>query len=359
MNDLAELKRFVVAHAISQNLAADHYASLLDAITTDAGDGPGSWAHEWIRAGEELDAAGQTLAACQYYNMGRFPFVDGPGRARALGRCVDAFDRWRVTQPGLDTAEIQIDGLPVRVLTMGLSAENPRPLVIMTGGIVSPKEQWGAVLPQLVQFGFAGVVAELPRVGENPLPYRGDSWRLFPAILDTLSGQARVEQTYLLALSFSGHLAVTAALHDPRVRGIVGNGTPVSDFFTDAAWWRRVPKVTRDTLAHLVGVSAEEVFARIGPWALDDERLRALDIPLAVVAARRDEIIPAGDVDRLKAAVRDLRLVEHDDVHGAPSHLAETRLWSLHAILDMWPGADDGVKAQLAAAVAGARSGSG
>ncbi|MFJ8857560.1 alpha/beta hydrolase [Streptomyces sp. NPDC102451] len=356
-NDLAELKQFVVAHAISQDLPADHYAGLLDRITTDTGEGPGTWAHEWIRAGEEREAAGDLLAAGQLYTMGRFPYVDGPGRAHSLERSVDAFDRWRRASPtGIEPGTVHIDGVPVRIWTAGLDSANPRPLLVMTGGIVSTKEQWGPVLPQIVALGLAGVVAELPGVGENPLVYGPDSHRLFPAVLDALAGRADVSRSYLLALSFSGHLAVRAALADPRIRGIVGNGPPVHDFFTDAEWQRQVPRITRDTLAHLVGVPADDVWERIRDWALSDDELRRLSVPLAVVTARRDEIIPPRDAERLEKNVADLRQLAHDDVHGAPSHLAETRLWSLLAVQLMRPDAAPSVIEKLAGAVEAARA---
>ncbi|MEO3810448.1 alpha/beta hydrolase [Sphaerisporangium sp. B11E5] len=357
MNDLSELKRFVVAHAISQNLPAGHYSSLLDRITADAGDEPGSWAYEWIRAGEELEAAGEILAACQYYVMGRFPFADGPGRKRALGRHLAAFDRWRRTQPGIEPVTVEADGVPVRVWAAGLSAEKPRPLLVMTGGIVSPKEQWAAVLPQIAASGMAGVVADLPGVGESPLRYHRESWRLFPAILDALAGRAAVDETYLLALSFSGHMAIEAALRDPRVRGVVANGPPVHDFFTDAAWRARVPGITTSTLAHLTGVRPESLFGHLRDWAIDDGRLRALNVPLAAVTALRDEIIPPGDAERLRRCVSDLRLLEHDDVHGAPSHLAETRVWSLLAVQRMRPDADPAALEALNGALEAARAG--
>ncbi|MFD7549520.1 alpha/beta hydrolase [Streptomyces sp. NPDC059578] len=355
-HDLDELKRFVVAHALSQGLPADHHAPVLDRITTDTGDAPGSWAYEWIRAGDERDAAGDTLAASQYYVMGRFPYVDGPGRARALHRAVDAFDRWRTAEPtGIEPETVDVDGVPVRIWTAGLCAQDPRPLLVITGGIVSPKEQWGALLPQITALGLAGAVAELPGVGENPLRYARDSTRLFTALLDALAGRADVTRTYLLALSFSGHLAIRAALTDPRIRGIVGNGPPIHDFFTDATWQRSVPAVTRNTLAHLVGVPPKDVHAHLHDWALSDDELRSLDVPLAAVTALRDEIVPPGDPERLKRHVTDLRLLEHDDVHGAPRHLAETKAWSLLALQRMRPDADPAVTERLVAAVAAAR----
>ncbi|MFC9945742.1 alpha/beta hydrolase [Streptomyces pratensis] len=356
-SDLAELKQFVVAHAISQELPADHYAGLLDRITTGTGEGPGSWAHEWVRAGEEREAAGDALAAGQLYTMGRFPYVDGPGRAHSLERSVDAFDRWRRASPtGIERDTVHIDGVPVRIWTAGLDAANPRPLLVMTGGIVSTKEQWGPVLPQIVALGLAGVVAELPGVGENPLVYGPDSHRLFPAVLDAVADRADVSRSYLLALSFSGHLAVRAALTDSRIRGIVGNGLPVHDFFTDDEWQQHVPGITRDTLAHLVGVPAGDVWRRIHDWALSDAELRQLSVPLAVVTARRDEIIPPRDAERLEKNVADLRQLVHDDVHGAPAHLAETRLWSLLAVQLMRTDADPAVTGRLAGALDAVRA---
>ncbi|GLZ40812.1 alpha/beta fold hydrolase [Actinokineospora sp. NBRC 105648] len=355
MNDLLELKRFVVAHAVSQNLPADHYTALLDRIVTDRGDGPGSWAREWVDAGEALVTAGELLAASQYFTLGRFPFVDGPGRAHALTRAIETFDQWRAGVPAIEPRTVRVDGQPVRLWTIGLSAAAPRPLLIMSGGIVSPKEQWAAVLPQLAAFGFAGVVVDFPGVGESPLRLTAESWRLFPAIVDGLGFEADVDQTYLLALSFSGHLAIRAALHDPRIRGIVGNGPPVHDFYTDRVWQDKVPAITRDTLAQLARVTPAEVYDHIRDWAITDDELAGLSIPLAAVVARQDEIIPPADVDRLRRSVADLTLVEHDDVHGAPTHLAETRVWSLLAVLRMWPDAPDAVIGQLEAAVAAAR----
>jgi len=357
MNDLKELKRFVVAHAVSQDLPAGHYDPVLSRITTDAGDGPGSWPGEWIRAGRRLEEAGETLAAAQYYNFGRFPYVDGPGRAYALALCTAAFHTWRRTRPGLGAETFAFEGEQVPILTAGLSEDDPRPLLVFTGGIVSPKEQWGAVLPQLAATGLAAVAADLPGVGESPLRYHRDSWRIYPALLDALATRARTEETYLLALSFSGHAAITAALHDPRIRGIVGNGPPLREFFLDTAWQSRVPKTTTDTLAHLTGVPADQVYGHVRDWALTAEQLRSLDVPLAVVTARRDEIIPPGDTALLRKHVPRLDLVEHDDVHGAPAHLAETRAWSLLAVQKMRPDAPPQAVAALTAAVEQARGG--
>lgn len=334
-NDVAELKAYVLAHASAQNLAADQ---VLSRITTDS-DGPGSWSWEWMRAGETLERDGDLLAAATHYNLARFPYVDGPARAEALQRCVTVFDRWRREIPGIERLELELPGGRVRAWAAGLSASARRPVVLMIGGIVSIKEQWAPVLPELVRYGFAGVVAELPGVGENELCYDMSSTTLFTTLLDAVADRADASRAYALALSFSGHLALRALPAEPRLRGIVGAGAPVAMFFTDKEWQRSVPRITRDTLAHLTGTTPDAVFAEIRDWALTPEELAAVDVPVAYVASKRDEIIPPADPALLREHVRDLRLIEHDDVHGSPSHFLHTRMWTLSQVLHI-SGAD-------------------
>jgi pimeloyl-ACP methyl ester carboxylesterase len=211
------------------------------------------------------------------------------------------------------------------------------------GGIVSVKEQWAPILARIAQLGMAGVVTELPGVGENTLRYDAKSWQMLSGILDALSDRAEVNQTYAMTLSFSGHLALRCAVDDQRIRGVITTGAPINRFFTDTAWQEAVPGVTVDTLAALTGaepgvVSAGRVLAGLADWALSSDQLAALDIPVWYVASRRDEIIPAGELDLLREHVRELHLVANDDVHGSPEHTTETQLWCLLALLRMRGG---------------------
>ncbi|MFF6888786.1 alpha/beta hydrolase [Streptomyces sp. NPDC012421] len=335
MNDIAELKNFVVAHTRSQGLPPEAYDPLLARIRDDGDGTPGSWVAEWSAEAERLAGAGRSLEASVHYNMARFPFVDGPARAAALERCAAEFAAWAAGFPALSRLDVELPGGRVRCWTTGLDAEVPRPLLVMTGGIVSVKEQWAPVLPQLDALGFAGIVAEMPGVGENTLPYGADAHRMFSGLLDAVEGRADTARTYALALSFSGHLALRAALSDPRIRGVVGAGAPLRDFFTDREWQRSVPRVTTDTLAHLAGSTPDEVYGVLAERALSAEELSALRIPVAHVTSLRDEIIPPGDARLLRERVRSVRLLSHDDVHGSPRFFAQTRLWTLLSVLRM------------------------
>jgi hypothetical protein len=333
VNDLAELKQYVVAHARAQHIPAAHYQGTLDRIRTDEDGTPGSWVHELTLAGDRLAAQDNLLGAFQQYNLARFPYVNGDARRTALDRCVTTFDQWRQSAPvEITPFTARLPEGEVRCWSTGLDSETPRPLLVFLGGIVSIKEQWAPLLVQIAGLGMAGLVTELPGVGENNLPYDADSWTMLPQLLDAVGAP---EETYAVALSFSGHLALRASLADSRIKGIVGAGAPVRRFFTDAAWQRRVPRVTVDTLAHLTRTAPADLPAHLAKWALDDDRLRSITAQVGMVASRRDEIIPPEDWNLLRQHVPSLRFIAHDDVHGSPRHLTETSLWTFLTLLRM------------------------
>ncbi|MFI6985320.1 alpha/beta hydrolase [Embleya sp. NPDC050154] len=338
MNDIDELKQFVLVHAKAQNIPPAHYGELLGRIDNDDDGAPGSWAREWSRGAARLVGDGKLLEACRDYNMARFPYVDGPARQQALDGCVSTFGRWAAEQPDLERIDLDLPGGRVGCWATGLT-DGPdgvrKPLLLVTGGIVSIKEQWAPVLLMARKLGLAGVVTEMPGVGENTLAYDRDSWRILSDVLDAVADRADVSRTYAVALSFSGHLALRCAVSDQRIRGIATAGVPVGAFFTDADWQSRLPRVTVDTLARLTGAKPENLYARMADWALTPDQLAALDIPVACTVSLRDEIIPPADPDLLRAHVRKLSLNTYDDVHGSPRHVTETRLWIIVSVLRM------------------------
>ncbi|MEU4245475.1 alpha/beta hydrolase [Actinoplanes sp. NPDC026619] len=335
MNDIGELRQFIGVHARAQAIAPRRCAEVLGRIRTDEEGAPDSWAACWSREAAASSRARRHLEASRLFNIARFPYVDGPARREALESCISSFETWRRDHPAIERLDVTLPSGRVRCWTIGLDRVPRRPLLLAIGGIVSIKEQWAPALLQIARLGMAGVVAEMPGVGENTIPYGPESWRMIGGILDAVADRASVTQTYAMALSFSGHLALRAATEDTRIRGIVTAGAPVHDFFTDTDWQRRVPRVTTDTMAHLAGVEPGRLGTEISGWALSPARLAALDIPVSYVVSRRDEIIPPADARLLRDHVRRTDHVENDDVHGSPGHLPETRLWMVESILRM------------------------
>jgi hypothetical protein len=331
VNDVAELKEYVRVHARGQGVG--EYRAVLREIRSDQACVPGSWVAQWCQAAQRQEARGRDLHAARRYALAAFPFIDGPARLEAHERCVAALGRWAGQQRDVEPVEVKLDDGVVRCWGSGLGQRRPRPLVLVMGGIVTVKEQWAAVLPGLRRLGLAAVVTELPSVGENQIRYGPGSERMLSGLLDALDGRADVSRTHLIALSFSGHLALRCAAADRRIATVITAGAPVGPFFTDQAWHRQLPGITLDTLAHLTGTGRDEVAAGLRGWALTPAELRALDIDVFYAASRRDDIIPPGDTRMLRENLSRLHLIEHDDLHGSPRHVRETQLWTLASLL--------------------------
>ncbi|MGP4028927.1 2-oxo acid dehydrogenase subunit E2 [Actinomadura sp. 3N407] len=329
-NDVGELKQFVLAHTRGQKVV--HHEEVLARIRTDS-DGEGSWTAEWSRSAEELERDGRLLDACRHHSMARFPFVDGPARRKAQEETVRTFDAWRRQDKDIERLEIDLPTGRVAAWATGLSDGARRPVMVVSGGIVTVKEAWAPTLAAVRRLGMAGIVTEMPGVGENTLPYDGDSWKMLSHLLDHVSDRADTANSYALALSFSGHTALRCALEDGRIRAVLTAGAPVHGFFTDRAWQAGLPRLTVETLAHLMGEKPEAALDRLREWALRPDQLRALNVPVRYVACERDEIIPSSDIALLREHVRDVEFLIHDDVHGAPAHAAETQLWLVRSLL--------------------------
>jgi hypothetical protein len=334
MNDVAELKLFGLAHARAQNLTHAVYQEICARIDSDDADRPGSWTGEWSRAAARLEAQGRLLDACAHYNLARFPAVDGPARKHAQKKCVEVCAAWAADH-GVTRLDIPVLGETVPCWASGLSATERRPLLLVMGGIISVKEQWMTLLAQASRLGMAVLVAELPGVGENPLPYSADSWRMLSQLLDVVRDRADVEHTYGLTLSFSGHAALRCAAHDRRIKGVITIAAPVGAFFTDPDWRRGLPRITVDTLARLTRTTPDDITGDMSSWALTDAELAAVGIPVHYLATHEDAIIPGDDVRRLRSVVPGTRVLEYRDEHAGPGNALETRLWIFLSLLRM------------------------
>lgn len=332
MNSVGELKQFGLAHALAQRIPAKLYWQVCERIVSDDG-GPGSWTGEWCAAAARLGRQNPLLAS-GYFNLARFPYVDGPARSDALGRCVESFAGWAAGHD-VERLELKVMGGTVCCWAGGLSASAPRPLLLVMGGIISVKEQWGTLAALAKRLNVAILMTEIPGVGENSLRYEADSWKLLSAILDEVAGRADVSRTYAMTLSFSGHLALRCAAADDRIKGILTIAAPVAAFFTDEAWQGQLPRITRDTLCHLTGLPDTELHTVLSEWALTGDELAALDIPVRYVGSGGDEIVPAADLHTLRAHVKDLKILEYDDEHAGPRNTLETRLWLSLELLRM------------------------
>ncbi|MGW0828583.1 alpha/beta fold hydrolase [Streptomyces sp. NPDC002845] len=333
MDHLGELKEFARLHARGQGISERQVTAVLPRITNDEPGHPASWARVWTAEADRLAFAGRPLDACRRYALARFPYHGDDVRRRAQDNCVRTFDDWRCRR-GVERVVLDHPDGTVACWASGLDARRQRPLLLVMGGIVSLKEQWASLLPRLARLGYAAVATEMPGVGENTLRYHVDSWRLLPFLMDRLADRARVTDTSVLGLSFSGHLALRAAATDPRIRSVHTVGAPVAGFFNDPVWWPRVPGITVETLCRLTGAADEDgLRALLADFPLGSDVLGAVDVPVGYVVSSRDEIIPPTERQLLGCALPRVRFKEFDDVHGSPAHLGAMRKWLIGSLL--------------------------
>ena len=324
---LDELKQFVVLHSRAQALPEALLRYSLKEIGNDEAGAPASWTAVWSRVASEAAGRGDALLAMRLYNMARFPCLSDTPRVEAHARCLHAFEQWRSQSSGVERFRIEGDAESF-VIAAGLDRD--RPLLVVTGGIVSIKEQWHDLLAAATRLGYAVVLGEMPGVGENRQSYDGTNREFFPAIIERMRGHADIGRTHLLALSFSGHLALRAAVAEPRIRSITTVGAPISRFFETVA---SAPLVTRAVLAWMLGCGISDLADRLRTHSLTGDELASCGAEVNYVASRRDEIIPMADVDDLRTHAARLRVLAVDDVHGAPNHLRLTRLFVVASML--------------------------
>jgi esterase FrsA len=332
MPALSEAKQFVGLHARHMGLPSGLVSGVLRRVASLDDDGPGGWAHEWSNEAEAAMRRKDARAAANLYNLARFPCADTPVKMLAARLAAETFGGWLAAGGAGERREARLGEARVPFLFRPASRVDA-PLVVLMGGIVSLKEQWGSFLGLGPRLGCAVAIADFPGIGENPVRYARDAAAVFGAIMDAAEGACDASRTLIVAPSFAGHLAILRARCDARVRAIVTVGAPLAHFFTAPDSPRGMPEITRAALMSAVGADASEFEPRLSELALHRQEIAELAVPVTYVASLRDEIIPQAEWREAAALTRNLCVYPFDDVHGAPGHLRETRLLILAALL--------------------------
>jgi esterase FrsA len=319
---LYELQNLVMLHARAQNMNVNHCNQVLSRIKTIEHEGEGGWGYEWAREGDRYVADGKAQSAFQFYNLARFPYPSNEDMAAAYEKCVQTFMLCAKARD-IDFKRLILSFKGVDIPFYFSSAGERKPLLLVMGGIVSIKEQWQAFLWAGKKLGVSVLVAEMPGVGENTLVYDRTGYDYLSELIDAVQDFADVSHTHIVAMSFSGNLALRQAMDDSRIRAITTVGAPVYHFFKDEIWWKQVPQTTKRTLAHLCGVAEDKVFEYISRFAIEGKDLASLKIPVYYLRSVNDEIIPTAEKDVLMRHVTALTLREYNDVHGSPNHMSD------------------------------------
>ena len=316
INYLDELKDLIKLHLTSQGENPEDYQKLLDSITKDSHEGTNSWANQWIKKGDKYYDQGDKNNAMMCYNFGRFPFINNHPRSYAHEKCIHVFEEiYLQNKKGARRVYIKYKDLRIPVYLSGQWKEK-KPLLLVMGGIVSIKEQWGVLLEKGKKLGYAVCVCEFPSVGENQLSYTEDSYMFIHAILDQLSEEKEKLKAALMGISFSGELMLKTAATRGDILGVLCSGSPIKEFFVDNNWQKQVPLTTIKTLEHLCGLEVKDLYHQLNRFAIEEKLLKNIKAPIKYICSTLDDIIPPAEAIYLKNNIREAEILELDDVHG-------------------------------------------
>lgn len=332
MAELPEAKQFVGLHARHMGFTPAFIDDVLGRIKTLDGEGAGSWVDEWSAKAKAEADAGEHLKAANLYNLARFPAADNDAKRLAGKACSENFAVWMKAANVGERRKINVGNAALTIL-FSPAKKKQAPLVILMGGIVSLKEQWGSFLKLGRKIGAAVAIADFPGMGENTLTYDRSAADLYGAIMAAVAGECDISRTLVVAPSFGGYLAVLHSLKNPRIQGVVTVGAPLRSFFLDPVAKAGMPAISRFALSIALGCEKEKVDDALSALALSTGELKSVSVPLHYVAALEDEIIPSSEWTDAQQLVPQFHLHAFKDVHGAPNHLIETRLLILSILL--------------------------
>src|ERR1700722_18846303 len=281
---------------------------------------------EALAAGHFVSAGEHFARAAVTYHFAKYLFVADMSQMRAAHRRAVAC--LNLALPHLDPPGervlIPYQGKHLAaVLRLPCGIRRP-PLVLMTMGLDSTKEEFGTFELTFLKRGMATLAFDGPGQGEAEydFPIRADYENVVGPVIDWLKCRDDVdsERLGIWGISLGGYYAPRAAAFEKRITAAIANSGP----YDWGALWDALPELTRAafvTRSH----SAGEEEARERAQALSLEGIAArIACPLFVIAGGLDRLCPPRDARRLAAAARgpvELLVVEEGN------HVAHNRFY--------------------------------
>lgn len=272
-----------------------------------------AWPLQWERQGERYlataekagaDAERRDLlrAASLAFHVAQLLVYDPVERKRALAR--RAVMAYRAVAPLLDPPSTSV-ALPYRTtrlpgyltLPPGAAAARPAPLVVFLNGGSTVKEELNGWRGPFLAGGMATLALDNPGTGETweTAKFAPNQHALTEELRRLVADHPALDgRIALVGVSLGGMLAVHLASDAPDLAAVVAITTP----FAPGEYITRMPPVTQREVVHVTGFPLDcqpYLCAAIG-LAPHAPRLR---MPLLVVGAGRDRVVPPHEARRL------------------------------------------------------------
>lgn len=308
-----------------------------------------NWCRAWSeRAKVHEDLGRESLAGQQYvsaadhlcrasvtYHFAKYLFVQDMEQMRAAH--MKAVECLNLALPYLDPPGervlIPYEGRHlVGVLRLPREIERP-PLVLMTMGLDSTKEELNTFEMNFLERGMAILAFDGPGQGEAEydFPIRYDYENVVGPVIDWVAGREDLDagRIGIWGISLGGYYAPRTVAFEKRIKAAIANCGP----YNWGALWDKLPELTRTAYVRR-SHSATEAEAREKAFQLSLEGVaEKIECPLFVIAAGLDRLCPPEDAQRLAREARgpvELLVVEDGN------HVAHNRFYKYRAKSADW-----------------------
>jgi len=307
--------------------------------------GPGNWVFELITLGDEeyakaeraaqagniKEARHSYLAASNYYQIAKFPYVrdhNYPHYLIAYKKSMQAYEAaGKYFEVPLEVVEIPFDSGIVRgyIHLAEAALSTAAPLVIASGGVDVFKVEYYPMIKKFNQRGVSVLVADLPGVGEsNFVAATPDHDHVYSKFFDVLTNDLRVntKKIGLFATSWGGNASAKAAFRDMRFIGAVSACAPVHEALAPPQWLivKGIPPFRFDVLADRLGIKLPveqseylELSKRSRSFSLIEQGIvgngKRPSVPLLVINTNDDPLAPKEEMTALAEASENSDLV--------------------------------------------------
>ncbi|KAA8998522.1 hypothetical protein FJU30_16100 [Affinibrenneria salicis] len=311
-----EAKKFVLLHSKILGVY-NETKEILERIKKHGEDSEDGWSTIFYKMANDCYIKGDFVKSGVFYNLARFPFPETEVQNRAYVNYLAIFDELYVKSGLLKRVEAS-DGKQIFYLKESSATD----IVIITGGIISLKEQWVKLVKIFSALKITVVLAEMPGVGQNSLSYGKASFRMYSDILDVVCKDNENINCHLMALSFSGFIAYKNNLTDDRIKGITMVGTPLNALYHDKDIFDDLPKITQKTICYNI---KKEIGNDGDIFDFMDENFHLTKdettySKIFYVQSLKDEIISCDEACFLKNLAKNSDVLSLNDEHGSPHY---------------------------------------
>ncbi len=216
-------------------------------------------------------------------------------------------------------------------LPVGASVARPAPLAVFLNGGSSTKEETNGWREPFLVRGVATLALDTPGTGEawESLRFTPNQRALLPALRGVIAAAPALDgRIALVGISLGGMLAADLAAHDGAVSAVVAITPP----FAPGEYMRLLSPLTRGEMAHRTGFPPDSLPYLVAATGLAPLAPR-LTMPVLVIGAGRDRIVPPGEARRLYDALPAPRTLHwyprasHCAFSHLPRMLADTARW--------------------------------